>query len=283
MKKNALLMTSSSFLFALMGVCVRFASQTIPVSEIVFFRSVIGFISIIPVILIQRTSFLGNKPSILIVRGVSGFLALSLYFWAVSKIPLAMAVMLNYTSPLFVAMLAPFILKEKFHAPVFFFIVFGFLGVILIVQPQTYVNFWGMMVGLISGVFAAGAYLSIGALKNKDSPLTIVFYFSWVSTLIATPLTWPIFKMPHGKEILYLGGTGILATIAQILMTQAYQWGSTAATSAYSSSIVLFSLILGMIFWKETPALSAILGGLLLVISVIFIARIEKAEVLTSE
>jgi drug/metabolite transporter (DMT)-like permease len=266
-----------------MGVCVRLASQTVPVTETVLFRSVIGLILIIPMIIVQRASFIGHRPLILIVRGVTGFLALSLYFFAISKIPLATAVMLNYTSPLFVALLAPFVLKENFNLKIFLIIILGFAGVILIVKPHPHTDLFGALMGLISGVFAACAYLSIGVLRKEHSSLTIVFYFFWVSTLLSIPLTWTSFKIPTFHEWIYLAGTGIFATAAQILMTRAYRLGETATTSAYSSSIVIFSLILGMIIWKEIPTLVSIVGGILVVISVVLISQIERTEVLSTE
>lgn len=271
-------MILASLLFSWMGVCVRFASQTIPVSEIVFFRSIIGLVLILPVMLLQKAPFKGHRPLVLCTRGVTGFFALALYFYAVSKIPLATAVTLNYTSPLFVALLAPLILKERFHLRVFLLIVLGFLGVVLIVRPTPQMDLHGACLGLISGVFAAFAYLCIGSLRRDHGSLTIVFYFFWVATLMALPWALPVFEVPNLRESLYLLGTGVFATIAQVLMTKAYRIGTTAGASAYSSSIVLFSLLLGIIFWQEIPDLFSIVGGGLVVLSVVFISRFEKVQ-----
>lgn len=283
MNSSAFLMTLSSLLFAFMGVCVRFASQTLPVSEIVLFRSVIGLVLIVPWMLLKKDTFIGYRPTLLITRGITGFLALSLYFFAISKIPLATAVMLNYTSPLFVAMLAPFVLKEKTHWKIFATIFLGLLGVILIVHPKSNVNLVGAILGLVSGVFAAMAYLAIGALRKNHSSFTIVFYFFWVSTALGIPISWASFRIPNFSETLYLLGTGVFATIAQILMTQAYQKGSTATTSAYSTSIVLFSMILGEILWNETLGAISLIGGGLIVFSIVIISRLEKTEALTTD
>lgn len=276
MSQSSIFMVIASFLFALMGVCVRFASETVPIPEIVFFRSIIGLVLIIPVMLHQKASFRGKRPAILLIRGVTGFLALSLYFWSISKIPLATAVMLNYTSPLFVSFLAPVILKEPFDRKTFFLILLGLFGVLLIVHPQPHMNLWGALVGLVSGIFAAFAYLSIGAVKKDDSSLTIVFYFFWVASLLAIPAAWSTFKIPNPRESLCLFGTGLFATIAQVFMTRAYRIGNTTTTSAYSSSIVLFSIFCGMIFYREIPNWICIIGGLLVVISVVLIAKSEK-------
>ncbi len=252
------------------------ASLTIPVSEIVLFRSLVGFFMLVPIMIMKKTPFIGKRPWLLLARGISGFLALSFYFWSISRIPLATAVMLNYTSPLFVACLAPFFLKEPFDKKIFILILLGLIGVILIVHPDHNMDLWGALIGLISGIFAAFAYLSIGAVRKDDSSLTIVFYFFWVSCLLSIPIAWKSFKIPHLSELAYLFGTGLFATIAQIFMTKAYRLGNTATTSAYSSSIVLFSIFCGALFWNELPNVFSILGGLLVVICVIFISRIEK-------
>jgi drug/metabolite transporter (DMT)-like permease len=95
-------------------------------------------------------------------------------------------------------------------------------------------------------------------------------------------MTWSSFKIPTFRESIYLAGTGIFSTAAQILMTRAYRLGKTATTSAYSSSIVLFSLIFAMMIWKEIPTLTSVIGGILVVISVVFISQTERAEVLLS-
>ena len=162
MNLSVLYMILSSLLFSGMSVCVRWASETLPISEIVFFRGFIGLMMILPILWIRRAPVWGTHHWKLIARGFCGFMALSLYFWSISKIPLATAVMLNYTSPLFVACLAPMILKEKFNWKIFTWIVIGFIGVLMIVNPQPGTLHSGQMVGLISGIFAALAYLSIG-------------------------------------------------------------------------------------------------------------------------
>lgn len=276
-------MIISSLLFAMMGVCVRFASSTVPVTEIILFRSVIGLFLIIPIMLIKKASFIGNRPRVLLVRGLTGFCALSLYFLAISRIPLATAVMLNYTSPLFVALMAPFILKEKFNGKIFSLILLGFTGVGLIVHPSSHMDFSGSFIALISGIFASFAYISIGALRQDHSSLTIVSYFFTVSSVLSIPIAWTTFKIPTRLEFLYLAGTGVFATIAQIFMTRAYRIGSTSATSAYASTIVLFSLFFGMVFWRENPTLMTLIGGILVVISVVLVARIEKQELSAAE
>jgi drug/metabolite transporter (DMT)-like permease len=143
MSQSAILMVVSSFLFSLMGVCVRLASRTVPVSEIVLFRSLIGLVLIVPMVLIQHVPFIGHRPLILMIRGITGFLALALYFFAISKIPLATAVMLNYTSPLFVALMAPLVLKESVNLKIFLIILLGFVGVLLIVKPHPNTDFLG--------------------------------------------------------------------------------------------------------------------------------------------
>ena len=278
MNASALYMILSSFLFAWMGVCVRLASPALPVSEVIFFRGLIGLILILPILFIQKTSIWGTHRWKLMARGFFGFMALSLYFWSISRIPLATAVMLNYTSPLFVACLAPLLLKEKFRWKIFIWILLGFIGVILIVNPQPDTNHWGQIIGLISGIFASLAYLSIGALKELESSLTIVFYFFIVATVGILPIAILEFKMPTPQEMIYLSGVGVSSTVAQILMTKAYRMGTTATTSAYSSSIVLFSFILGIIFWNEWPPFSSFIGGIFIVLSVIWIAKLEKSS-----
>ena len=284
MSTSAILMILSSLLFSMMGVFVRYASASVPVTEIVFFRNIIGLILVIPIMIHRKKSFIGHNIKILLIRGITGFIALSCYFVAISKIPLATAVMLNYTAPLFVALLAPVFLSERFNLKIFLLIVLGFIGIVLIVHPQPQVNIHGLFFGLTSGIFAALAYISIGALrKDNSSSLTIVFYFFIISTLLSIPLAWPTFRPPNLIESLLLCGVGLFATFAQIFMTRAYRIGKTTTTSSYSTSIIIFSLIFGMIFWKETPDLISVIGGIIVATSVVFISQMEKTDVLSTE
>ncbi|MDP3981500.1 MAG: DMT family transporter [Chlamydiota bacterium] len=278
---SLLYMIGAAFFFAVMGACVRFASTSIPIMEIVFFRSFIGLIIVIPLMVIRKRSFLGSSQSILVIRGLTGFVALSNYFLAISMIPLATAVMLNYTSPLFIALLAPLLLRERFDYHVFWMIVIGFVGVICIVKPVIDVSLVGAGIGLLSGMFAAFAYMSISAAKKKgNNSLTIIFYFMVISSILSFPFMVYHFQMPNMTETIYIVGLSICATIAQILMTKAYHHGKTASTSAYSSMIIIFAFIFGMIFWHEIPTLWSVAGGCLIFISIVYIAHRESRMLL---
>lgn len=172
-------MAGASLAFALMAVCVKLASETLPVLEVVFFRSFMGMLMISLLMLHKGVPFWGKEQAKLILRGLSGFVALTLHFITIAHLPLGMAVILNYTAPIYVATLSVLFLQEK---PGFFLwamIFLSFAGVYLLTNPGTGQRFpaspgdlFYVVLGLLSGLAAAVAYTAIRAIRHRESPLT---------------------------------------------------------------------------------------------------------------
>ena len=250
---QSLWMLVASFLFACMGVCVKLAAATHTAAEIVFYRSFVSLLLMFALIRLRGVSLATPHWRWQLSRGVVGFLALSAYFWAISLLPLATAVTLNYTSAIFLALLLA-LTGWSDNRGMMLSLVAGFMGVIMLLQPSFGSDQWlGGLIGLGSGMLAAMAYFSVrqlGRLGEMES--RTVFYFSLVASVCS--LLWLLFSevRPVGiADGLLLVGTAIFATLAQLAMTRAYARGQTlmAATLAYST--VIFSSIFGMLIWEE--------------------------------
>lgn len=275
--KGIALMVGASFCFSIMGACGKALTARLPVMEVVFFRAFVSFLLLIPWMRYKKASFLGRNRLGLVTRGICGCIAIGLSFYTISKIDLAQSSMLNYTSPIFVAILAFFFLQERPRAELLYCIILAFIGAALIVKPGMDIANLAGSAGLLSGFFAALAYVSIKKLHATDAPSTMVFYFSWITSLAAACF-YPIFMMPSTLEFILLIAIGIFGTVAQLIMTESYKYASATVVSPFSFSGVLFSGFWGLVLWKEVPDTLSLLGGLLIISCGIGIVRLRETK-----
>lgn len=275
--KGILLMLGASFCFSIMGACGKALTARLPVMEVVFFRAFISFLLLIPWMRHRKISFLGYNRIGLVTRGLCGCIAIGLSFYTISKIDLAQSSMLNYTSPIFVAILSFFFLQERPGAELVSYIVLAFFGAALIVKPGMSVTNLAGFAGLLSGFFAALAYVSIKKLHDTDAPSTMVFYFSWITSVVAV-FFYSTFMVPNAFESILLIAIGLFGTVAQLIMTESYKYASAIVVSPFSFSGVLFSGFWGLVLWKEVPDTLSFLGGLLIISCGIGIVRLRETK-----
>jgi len=258
--KGILYMTLSSLFFALTAASVKF-SGNIPTMEKVFFRNIVGFIISGYLILKSGENFKGNNSKYLFYRSIFGFLGVVLHFYAISNLPLGDAVVLNQLSPFFVIILASIFLGEKIKKLQIPAIILAIIGVVFIAQPQFNYTILPALSGISSSVFAASAYTIIRHLRLSDSPNTIVFYFTGISTILTIPfMIFGDFIMPDLTTFISLLAVGIFAILAQYLMTTAYGYAEAGDLSIYSYGNTIFSILIGIILWTEIPNLLSSFG-----------------------
>jgi drug/metabolite transporter (DMT)-like permease len=268
---QSLWMLAASLLFASMGVCVKLASeQGFSAAEIVFYRSAISVVLMLPVLWWKKTSLVTPHWRFHLLRSISGFIALTLYFWSITLLPLATAVTLNYTAPIFLAVLLILVSRERLKPLMGVSLVIGLLGVVVLLHPTFQSDqIVGGVIGLASGLLAAVAYFNVRELGAKGEPeQRIVFYFSSISTVCS--LGWLGFSELHAVTVqnmwLLLGVAGF-ATAAQLAMTRAYKRGKTLLSASLAYTTVIFSSIYGILFWNEHLALEGWLAMGLIIVS----------------
>ena len=269
-------MIIATFFFAFMGMFVKLGSPYFSEIELVFYRSFISLIFIILIIVNKKISLKTNFKKLHFYRSFVGFLSLLAFFYAISHLPLSTAISLNYTSPLFVALLITFFLNKKPSFYVCCLLLIGFFGAFLILKPTLIGNsaFAGF-IGLLSGFGAGLAYLFMAQLGKVNEPDTrVVFYFTLLSSICAGLLMLledtnsEIFK--HWWLLL---GLSVSATIAQLALTKAYRVGNTLKNAGLSYLTILFSSILGLIVFSETLDILSLVGILLIIISGIVVSK----------
>ncbi|MHB1085335.1 MAG: DMT family transporter [Thiobacillus sp.] len=265
MKSSWMLVAAA--LFALMGVLVKHASVHFSSAELVFYRSVFGLIAIWIVIAIHHRQFWSPLATQHLRahfwRGLSGFTALVLFFYAISRLPLATAVTLNYTAPLFLAALSAWWLHERHGRGLVGAVLLGFVGIVLLLRPQLQDQAWlPALAGLVSAMLAAVAYVNVKQLGKLGEPeWRVVFYFTLLATLGGGAWMGAAgFHRPEPGDWPWLIGIGVTATLAQLALTRAYHRGRTLIVGALAYTTVGFSAVYGVVLFGEHLPLQAWIG-----------------------
>lgn len=280
-------MLIASLLFAGTGALSKILSSELSSIEIVFFRNIIGLGLIIWMIYKRPLHQAGGKFWLLAFRGIIGTIGLYAFFYNIAHIDLATAFTFSKTSPIFTALLAAFIFKERLSYLGWFAIFIGFIGILFVIEPTLGVS-KDEYIGLLSGIGAALAYTSIRGLRKHYDTRAIVLSFMLCGS--AMPLLSMIigsfyyrpdldflispFIMPSLTSWVMVILMGLLATAFQIYLTKAYAASKKAGVvAAVGYSDVIFSMIFGLILGDSLPGAWAFLGIVMIIGVGILVAR----------
>ncbi|HNP20082.1 MAG TPA: DMT family transporter [Fulvivirga sp.] len=243
-------MLLSTFFFSLMNVFVKMIPN-IPAVEIVFFRSVISLVLSYLFLKAQGVNIWGNRKKYLILRGMSGAIALILYFTTLQAMPLASAVTIQFLSPIFTAIMGIYIVKEKVKPLQWIFFLLAFAGVIMIkgFDPRVTPLLFGL--GITSALFSGLSYNFIRKVKLTEHPLVVVFYFPLVTLPITGVISYFDWVQPIGWEWMILILIGVLTQFAQYFMTKAYQAEELSKVASLNYIGIIYALGLGFVFFGE--------------------------------
>lgn len=268
----SLCMVIASLLFALMGVCVKWASVQYSAGEIVFYRALVGVVTIAALTRRSKVSLRTSVPAMHAWRSATGVAALMLWFYAITGLPLATAMTLNYMSSVWMALFliggAVLLGGQKLDHRLVAAVLTGFIGVVLVLRPTVeQQQLWHGLIGLLSGILAAMAYLQVTTLGRSGEPEErIVFYFS-VGGVIGGGV-WTLLQgaAPHTlRGLALLLAIGLLAVIAQMLMTRAYRIGRTLSNASLQYLGIAHSFVFGVLLFNDPVTVSAVAGMLLIV------------------
>ena len=275
-------MIVAGFLFATMGVFVKLGADHFGAAELAFYRSLMMLLIATGIIYATRGTVATKHLTAHLVRGIAGAISLGGYFYAIAKLPLATAQTLNYTSPIFLAIVTVAVLGERFSAWLIVAVVIGFVGVAMLLQPTFAEGNQGpAMIGLFSGVLASWAYLSVRNLGRLGEPDARVLFWFGVTATIGCGLWQLVTSNFHAigwDNAGILLGMGITATIAQLAMTRAYRTGNTLVVSAFSYSTLVFSSVATLLVWGRNLAPLEWAGMAVIIASGLLAMRVEKKE-----
>jgi drug/metabolite transporter (DMT)-like permease len=262
--RGALLMVTSALLFAGMGETVRMASAQLSNTRVVFFRNAFGLVALLPWLLslgpkgLRTTAWREH-----LVRGLAGLASMYCYFYAIAQLGLSEAILLNYSLPLFMPLIARAWLREEVPARLWRALGLGFLGILLILRPGLGVFRPAALAALAAAVLAALAQVGVRRLTRTEPVARIVFYFAVISTAVSAVPVVSAWTTPKGGLWIVLVALGVLATVAQLVMTQAYAHAPAAQVGPFIYSSVVFAGLMDWWLWGRLPDLPFVVGAAL--------------------
>ncbi|MFA4973185.1 MAG: DMT family transporter [bacterium] len=258
-------MVFAQLLFATTWAVIKFLGKSIPIMEIVFFRGLASVVIIISYMKLRGLSLKGHNYSALFLRALFGFVAMSLSFYSMTRMHIGDAATLFNTLPIFVALLAPPFLGEDFSLGKLAFVLVAFVGIGLILKPDSSVFEGAAAFALMAGFLGALAMLCVRKMATSDSALIITLYFTGFTALCSAPFAFSRFKAPTAEEWGWIAFIGVALTIAQIMMAHAYKLGHASTIAPFSYASVIASYLLGLLLFSEIPDLWSALGAALVI------------------
>lgn len=278
------LKVGATFAFTMMAVIARKLGQSIPVGEVVFFRSSFAFIPLFSWMVMHGIGFASLRtahPWMHARRAFTGVCAMFTYFSALMFLPVADLTAIGFTSPLIVVMLAATMLGETVKAYRWSAVGVGFLGVLLMVWPHLSGAYgdgawFGVLLGLVNAVFVSFTMIFIRSMSGTEPALTIAFYFQ-LSCAAVSALSLPfIWVTPNTMQLTLLIGLGILGGIGQLLMTNSYRFAPASTLANFDYAAMIWAIIFGWLIFSEMPHPAVYLGAAIVIGSGLFIAWRER-------
>lgn len=252
-------MVVSAFLFAAMASLIKAAAKGVPTVEVVFVRNVVHAALFVPIWWRTTDRTLGDKR-LLVLRGVFGLLALESYAWTLGKMALADAWILQSMNPVFVALLAPVVLKERSSGPVWAALALGLGGAMLVVRPGFAIEWWPGLVGVFGGFCAALAYMTVRMLGRRERPITVVMAFPVVAGPLSLPFALPVWVWPSALEWAAIVAAAFCAAGGQMLLTIGLKGVRAAPATVSTYAGFVFAASIGWLWFAE-PLLWTTLAG----------------------
>ena len=275
--KSALWMLLASLNFALLNTLVKFLSVDFHLSQIIFFRSFFAVIFILPWVFNSGIKSLKtNSVKLQIVRCSLAVLAMYLWFYSISKIPLAEATAINFTAPIFGAIFAIFLLKEKIRSRRIFAILISLIGALIIIRPGLIeVNLF-ILTTLIASILMGLASVYIKKITLIDHPNAVVFYMPMVLTLVSFIPCIIFWKSPNFLSIIFLISTGITAFLAHVCITKAFSFSDATFVLVFDYLRLPFTSVFAFFLFGEITSFWIWIGGLIIFLSSIYVAYRER-------
>ena len=284
-----LFMLASALISALNGALAKILSSEMPALEIVFFRNMIGVALILYALKHTPPKLLGGKFHLLFTRGLFGFTAMILFFYTITIIPLGEAITLNKTSPLFVAVLAYYILGEELSKKSVFALFIGFIGIVFITQPFSMSISYEHILGVLGGFFAAAAYATIKKIKDIYDSRIIVLSFVGVGSALPALLfllapfveapaslsfLFPEFIVPASLSIwLLISFMALISTLSQWLLTKAYSASNLSVIGVISYTNIPFAIGFGFMLGDAFPNSMTFFGIVLIIFGGVLVGK----------
>ena len=274
--RAVMFMIGSTVLFGTMAVCIRLASSQLHPFEIAFFRNLFGFVFTFPLLFRHGWGILRtDKLSLYFLRCCIGIVSMLCGFWAIVNLPLAQAVALSYSTPIFVTIGAVFVLGEVVRARRWTAVIIGFIGVLVLMHPGKGAFNFASLVAVMAAVMSASVAISIKFLSRTEKADAIVIYTTmiWVPLSLVPALFY--WTQPTGITWLWIVLSGFLGTTAHMCWTRALTLADASLLTPISFLQVLIVGVFGYFLFDEAVDRLTVLGAAIIFASNLYIAQRE--------
>lgn len=265
----------ASLFFSLMTVCVKKIDERIPIYELVFFRSLLSLS--ITSLIIKRKGInpWGNNRILLILRGILGTIALICIFYAIRNMPLSISTVIQYTYPIFISIFASLLIREKITKNIIFALLFGWLGVLVILNPTQLSNVnveidnFSIFIAFLGAISTSLAYVTVKKLSATEDIFIIIKYFPVISIITLFPTVIINWITPNINELIWIIGIGLFTQLGQTFLTIGLKNLSASEASTINYLQVFFAAIWGFVFFSEIININFLFGSLLVLLGTI--------------
>ena len=261
-------MLLSMLLFSLMDASVKWLGASYPTTQIMFFRCAVAMVPILTILYLRGGWQLlkTRQKSLHLLRSVLGISAMGFAFYAFARMPLAEAVSILHTGPLFMTALSVLILREVVGIRRWTAVILGFIGMLIVVDPGAGMGESGSLYMLIAAFLIGCTTIIIRYLGRIDDPVCITFYFTLTGIVASSiGILWQGWTAPPLPDLLLLSAVGVLGGLAQYLMTLSYRHVAIAVVSPLKYLTIVYGGLIAYLVWGEIPDLQSVLGISLIV------------------
>jgi drug/metabolite transporter (DMT)-like permease len=280
-------MALSAVAFSVMAALVKLAGSRIPNQELVALRSLASSVPILALFWWRGVPLRPARPGWLLLRGLLGYIAISCWFLSLNRLALPDAVMIQYTSPVFTALMAPVVLREPSRPRDRWALLAALAGVAMVVRPGLGMTLTGALIGLAGAISSAGAYMTVRALRHSDHPFMVMLAFPAVAAMgslliilgasaaggaapgLARVAAW---VWPDARGWWLVGGIALMTAVGQIFLTYGLTREAAGPATVATYLAVVVSLPLGIVLFDQWPDGWMLLGGALVVGAVALLA-----------
>ncbi|OPZ59070.1 MAG: Riboflavin transporter [Deltaproteobacteria bacterium ADurb.Bin510] len=276
--RGGLCILGSALAFAVMGAMVKGISGELQSSTIVFLRNVCALAFMLPWLVRERGDIRTSNLHLHLMRTAFGLSSMYCYYYALAHLKLGEAMLLSYTSPVFIPLIAGLWLKERITGRPLAAMALGFIGIVLVLKPGVGILEPVALVGLLAGFLSAATIVTIRRMAGSERPTLIVFYFSFFSTLISAG---PFLKSPELVSLSQLGymlGVGAVALVAQMFMTKGYNLAPASKVGPLIYVTVVFAALIGLVVWGEKLDGLSLAGAVLVMLAGFVTSRPESEQ-----
>jgi drug/metabolite transporter (DMT)-like permease len=273
-------MLISTACFTVMQSLIKFMpADHIPTIEQTFFRSFVTWIFCFSFMIRHKITFKTNNIKLIALRSVIGSISMFSFFYILPRMPLGSSVALKYLSPIFTAIFAVFLLKEKLKPMQWLYFFISFMGVVLLKGFDARIGLFDFSLGLLSAVSGGILYILIRKIGDDDHPSVVVHYFMLFASVIAGILMIPYWITPNLTDCLVFLGIGYAGYVAQIYMTKAFQEKDDANYLAIFKYLeAIYAIIIGYLIFGETYNYLSFFGIVLIFVGLILTVRLKSNQ-----